>query len=40
MRSLLALVLLCGTPTAAQAQLTWVPCTMPVNTLTTLAMGP
>lgn len=40
MRSLLALVLLCGTPTAAQAQLTWIPCTMPVNTLTTLAMGP
>ncbi len=40
MRSLLALVLLCGTPSTAQAQLTWVPCTMPVNTLTTLTMGP
>ncbi len=40
MRSFLALALFCGTLTAAQAQLTWIPCTMPVNTLTTLAMGP
>ncbi len=36
--TLLLLVLLFGT--TMRAQLSWVPCTMPVNTLTALAMGP
>lgn len=40
MRHVLALALLFGTLSTTQAQLTWIPCTMPVNTLTTLAMGP
>jgi hypothetical protein len=40
MRSFLALALFCGTISAAQAQLSWIPCTMPVNTLTLLTMGP
>lgn len=40
MRHVLALALLFGTLSTTQAQLTWIPCTMPVNTLTSLALGP
>lgn len=40
MRTLLFSTLLLATLLPATAQLSWVPCTMPTNTLTLLAMGP
>ena len=40
MRNLFAFALVLGASLTLQAQLTWIPCTMPTNTLTDLALGP